>query len=212
MSTPTPPTRGKFLNKPPVRGKFLRSPGANLKNSSSGAQNGNSSSSTASSAKRKATPLSDEASKLFDDLDEAEELTLQLLQVASDSADALGNIDEVDKLLQGKGEEYLKTVGRIHALLAKHARLVVPYKRTKEVSEKKDKVGDKNKHAKETNCSKDMYSARMERRLALERKRVLQDLRDAIKSSSEDKSTLNIKNVSLKRKRGVETPSSVNES
>jgi len=135
MSTSTSPIRGKFLNnsQPSIRGKVLQNEAKK---------------SPEKSEPRKilrATPYHEASLKLFQDLDQAEELVLNLLQVASSTAAALGNMTNtsdgedqneskekiVEEKIEANGKEYLQTIGKVHALLAPYAKKVLPYSRQK---------------------------------------------------------------------------------
>ena len=199
------PTRGKFLNTPavpsvtaapPTRGKFLNANTADVKASVAIAE-------TSKKVPRvRMTPHSDASKKVLQDLDEAENLVLNLLRVASKTADSLGRMadddckdgdEDLSLAIQASGEEYLNTVKKIHALLSPHARKVVPYTRklnednsTKSDDQVKEGENDKVSQDKEIGSEKvdssctSMYAARVERTLAEERKNILHDMLDVL--------------------------------
>lgn len=219
-----------------ARGKFL----------GTGPGGGDSSLPSASAAsaivrpKRTRSSAIERQAKLFDDLDEAESLTLELLSLASSTALSLSDAIIIgatpekmeDFFLKSKldGQAYMEKVKRIHALLSPRAPLVVSYKnhdvdtggvtRTPQVPlealssprspsaegvERMEKIvseeGVKRKregsnqdysealvssssldhaHAsdvnKDVNLPKNMYAARVELRLAVERREVLREM------------------------------------
>jgi len=71
--------------------------------------------------------------QLLEDLDQAEELTLQLLQLAASTTQELADAtlegdEEKWKTCQKNGVEYMQKVKQIHTLLSPHAHYVVAYK------------------------------------------------------------------------------------
>lgn len=157
--------------------------------------------------------------KLFADLDEAESLALELLDLASSTALSLSKAilassteDSEDIFLKCEehGEKYSDKVKRIHALLSPHARLVVNYKNhavdaTKAAASQdlqqassasvnqppNNLIEETEKHSESTEnmekrnntvsselitSPKNMYAARVELRLAIEKQSVLREM------------------------------------
>jgi hypothetical protein len=167
--------------------------------------------------------------KLFADLDEAESLALELLDLASSTALSLAKAivassteDSADIFLKCEdfGDKYADKVKRIHALLSPHASLVVNYKNhaadaakaaaaqdlqqtrsapvnqppsdltknTEKQAESTENMDKSNKTESSSHPSRDakveepinspknMYAARVELRLALERQSVLGEM------------------------------------
>lgn len=168
--------------------------------------------------------------KLFSDLDEAESLALDLLELASSTALSLSNAivtttteesEDIFRRCEAYGDQYTEKVKRIHSLLSPHARLVVSYKNhvadiAKEVAlqdqqarapisqppsiatkdgvsggngennvgkEKGNKEPSQSHHPSRTadleeliTSPKNMYAARVELRLALERRDILREM------------------------------------
>ena len=126
--------RGKFLNKPP---------GADAADGEGAAGGTGTGSGADASRKRKRREARRAAEAgLASSLDEAEALALELLGLAEGTAAALSagaagrggtggegapSLDEIASEAKRSGQEYLRKVGRIHALLAPHANRVVPY-------------------------------------------------------------------------------------
>jgi len=99
--------------------------------------------------------------KVLRDLEKAEGHTWNLLQLASQTAKHLSEIkvDEDDTTLSDLSSKYRDTLKKIHSLLSPHAKFVKAYQNRQEESDV-------------TN----MYAARVETRLAQERRNVLEDL------------------------------------
>lgn len=97
------------------------------------------------------------------DLKQAEGLTWRLLELASSTCNALCDLEFDQEAVSKTSAEYRETLQQIHAKLTPHAHLVVPYQ-NHEVDGKK---------GEEQN---NMYAARVEMRLAMERKEVLGEL------------------------------------
>jgi hypothetical protein len=88
---------------------------------------------------------------IYADLDQAEALVIQLLQVAQDTATALSSNQEVSV------SQYQSTLQHIHALLQPHAQYVQAYQAPSTTTR--------------------MYQTRVEWRLAVEAQEILQDYR-----------------------------------
>ena len=117
---------------------------------------------------------------------------------ADDTASDAGEMDDVLPVLEKHGEEYLKSLSQVHSLLAPHADKVVAYydsrgrRKTKgktdatktpaankvkaEGDEQKSGDGDAAEASLENHGG--MYAARVEMKLAIERKEVLKDMLD----------------------------------
>jgi hypothetical protein len=212
--------------KAPRRGKFL---GGEREGTEALSKHKPASAVTASSTPLKRirpVPTVERQERLFADLDEAESLALELLDLASSTALSLAKAivassmeDSEDTFLKCEdlGDKYADKVKRIHALLSPHARLVVNYKNhavdaTKAVAAQdlqqtssvpvnqppSDLTANVEKQAESTdnmeksnktessslpsrdakveeliNSPKNMYAARVELRLAIERQNVL---------------------------------------
>ena len=190
--------RGKFLNKPP---------GADAADGEGAAGGTGTGSGADASRKRKRREARRAAEAgLASSLDEAEALALELLGLAEGTAAALSagaagrggtggegapSLDEIASEAKRSGQEYLRKVGRIHALLAPHANRVVPYvagaatssasppasasasapARAAEGGEAKVDAGGDSGDAPPRR--RNMDAARMEMRLATERRDVL---------------------------------------
>ena len=190
--------RGKFLNKPP---------GADVadgEGAAGGTGTGTGSGADASRKRKRREARRAAEAGLASSLDEAEALALELLglaegTVAALSAGAAGrggtggegapSLDEIASEAKRSGQEYLRKVGRIHALLAPHANRVVPYvagaaissasppasasapARAAEGGEAKVDAGGDSGDAPPRR--RNMDAARMEMRLATERRDVL---------------------------------------
>ena len=192
--------RGKFLNKPP--GKDV----ADGEGAAGGTGTGTGTGSGADASRKRKRREARRAAEagLASSLDEAEALALELLglaegTVAALSAGAAGrggtggegapSLDEIASEAKRSGQEYLRKVGRIHALLAPHANRVVPYvagaaissasppasasapARAAEGGEAKVDAGGDSGDAPPRR--RNMDAARMEMRLATERRDVL---------------------------------------
>jgi hypothetical protein len=172
--------------------------------------------------------------QLLQDLDKAEELTLQLLQLAASTTKELASSTDVDgndeqkerwDKCQANGSEYMQKVKEVHSLLSPHAHYVIAYtnhavdeevpeeskgevesaakKSTKNeaklsgakrkagggvVELKKKEKGDKSEKPDEAveevlastkleaGHTRNMYAARVEKRLAIERRDILQEM------------------------------------
>lgn len=93
------------------------------------------------------------------DLEVAEGLTWQLMQLAAETAQSLTDLQNEDESLSSTTKEYRNTLQRIHGLLSPHASLLVAYQNHQQEEE-----------------STNMYAARAEMRLAQERQKVLQEM------------------------------------
>ena len=190
--------RGKFLNKPPG------ADAADGEGAAGGTGTGTGSGADASRKRKRREARRAAEAGLASSLDEAEALALELLglaegTVAALSAGAAGrggtggegapSLDEIASEAKRSGQEYLRKVGRIHALLAPHANRVVPYvagaaissasppasasapARAAEGGEAKVDAGGDSGDAPPRR--RNMDAARMEMRLATERRDVL---------------------------------------
>lgn len=143
----------------------------------------------AASARRK--ELSAKRDKVFDDLDQAENIIVSLLDCASDLAQSLsdmttakanGNNNSFEKLagrIKENGSGYLAGVKKVHSLLAQHASLVKSYRT--EDSDRKGEDDTNNKDKTEAEqivkiATSNMYASRVEKRLALERSAILKEM------------------------------------
>jgi len=169
--------------------------------------------------------------ELFSSLDQAENLALELLSLASSTAKVLADgTDTTTKLKSwmekgSNGKEYLEKISKIHQLLSPHSHLVVAYRNhavdtdttnttDSSISVKKANTNDSITVSKNNNETKEaksiplknknnMYAARVELRLALERRDVLQEslkLERETYLSTSDSDDDCIKSVSKKRK------------
>ena len=193
---------------PHPRGKF-----ASLTASSSvggvGLQGGNSDGAlaTASSvdpaaAARRSARLERQA-MIFASIDEAEDLALDIIGLASSTSSALSDLttpsedgedasSRLEALIRSNGDEYLEKVKRVHALLTPHAGLVAAYRNHEEedmaepgaspfpvattLTEDAGAAALKGKEDESSAHHKNMYAARVEMRLAMERKKILIEL------------------------------------
>ena len=190
--------RGKFLNKPPG------ADAADGEEAAGGTGTGTGSGADASRKRKRREARRAAEAGLASSLDEAEALALELLGLAEGTAAALSagaagrggtggegapSLDEIASEAKRSGQEYLRKVGRIHALLAPHANRVVPYvagaaissasppasasapARAAEGGEAKVDAGGDSGDAPPRR--RNMDAARMEMRLATERRDVL---------------------------------------
>ena len=113
--------------------------------------------------------------KILKDLQQAEGLTWNLLTLANKTADSLSELDTTKEQVSQLSKQFRDTLQNIHSILTPHASLVVAYqnhsidKNRKEDSEEKEE-GHEQKE------SVNMYAAKVERKLAQERRNVLQEL------------------------------------
>ena len=145
--------------------------------------------------------------KVFRDLDEAENIVLSLLDGASDVARSLsemttakanGNTNSFDDLAEKIGQNgrgYLAGVNKLHSLLSPHAPLVKAYRNPDEGD---SIAGPPKAETMSTGdiiqkATSNMYAARVEKRLALERSTILnemirlEELESPLNSSADDK-------------------------
>ena len=128
--------------------------------------------------------------KVFHDLDKAEDIILSLLDGASDVACSLSEMtsaktdgstnsfDDLAEKISQNGRGYLAGVNKLHSLLSPHASLVRAYRNPNE--------GDSVTGPDETTVrstgdisqriTSNMYAARVEKRLALERSAILKNM------------------------------------
>mmetsp|Transcript_27925 Transcript_27925/g.43366 ORF Transcript_27925/g.43366 Transcript_27925/m.43366 type:complete len:292 (+) Transcript_27925:1-876(+) len=231
-TTSNPPKRGKFLNVPvpkpgsggtspaPKRGKFLNIPTANKADITA-------KSSPIKQKRKRSSEKIKQQQKLFEDLDKAQDLVINIIDVAKKATECLAKMadsnpahnttsgddagaaqttfDDVLPVLKKHGEEYLKSLGQVHALLAPHANKVVAYrdsrgrrkaKETKTDAARTNKVkaaagGSSDEEKTKTSLKNGdnatgtvienhggMYAARVEMKLAIERKNLLKDMLD----------------------------------
>jgi hypothetical protein len=200
-SKPATP-RGKTL------GKTLTSPSSAHSSSAQGGTHGYNDNNSLSNlatvvneAKKSASARRKEVSakrdRLFNDLDQAENIILSLLDCASDVANSLsemttakvnGNANSFEDLssrIRENGVGYLAGVKKLHSLLAPHASLVKSYRhQDDDASVKSEKEPATSVNEKEPALSdvivkkatSNMYAARVEKRLALERSSVLREM------------------------------------
>jgi len=149
---------------------------------------------TSASKEEKEAPLKKRMSQrdqVLADLQQAEGWTWQLLTLASKTARSLSTLDMSNATkseISQTSKQYCDTLQNIHSLLSPHASLVVAYenhnvdkqqggKETKQEQEEKEeegikKEGDDKMKKEDVN----MYAARVEMRLAQERRDVLKEL------------------------------------
>ena len=144
----------------------------------------------AASARRK--EVAAKRDNVFHDLDQAENIIVSLLDCASNVAQSLSDMttakangdnsfEELAISIKENGVGYLAGVKKVHSLLAPHASLVKSY-RNQDEAEKGD--GDTKNEKKEATISDEiikkatsnMYAARVEKRLALERSAILKEM------------------------------------
>ncbi|KAL3794027.1 hypothetical protein HJC23_008915 [Cyclotella cryptica] len=135
--------------------------------------------------------VSAQRDRVFDDLEKAETIILSLLDRASEVAHALSEMtsaklsagqgkadstsfDELAAKIRGDGVGYLAGVKKLHQLLAPHASFVktIYGRDTKNVNGASGKLSD----AVIKKATSNMYAARVEKRLALERSAILKEM------------------------------------
>lgn len=104
---------------------------------------------------------------VLQDLQQAEAWTWNLLNLASQTAHSLSNISQEtnQEKVSLYSKQYRETLEKLHGILTPHASLVVAYENHSIDQTKEKKKQDNN-----------MYAARVEMRLAQERRNVLQEL------------------------------------
>jgi hypothetical protein len=104
---------------------------------------------------------------VWKDLERAQALAVRLLQVAQETAAALGRPQNTSfHLLKSLATQYQTTVAAVHTCLAPHAHFVTAYRTT---------AGSK--HTKNNNTTHNrMYTNRVELQMAASRKALLQDM------------------------------------
>lgn len=137
--------------------------------------------------------------RIFRDLDEAEDIVLSLLTCAADAAEALSDMataenrvaadsdegrlakekrkqsfDELAVRVRANSSGYLVGAKKLHSLLAPHASLVKAYKNHDEEDSKE--IPSPNRGVVVGASTSNMYAARVEKRLAMERKEILKEM------------------------------------
>eukprot|EP00559_Dactyliosolen_fragilissimus_P004684 CAMPEP_0184861906 /NCGR_PEP_ID=MMETSP0580-20130426/6487_1 /TAXON_ID=1118495 /ORGANISM="Dactyliosolen fragilissimus" /LENGTH=209 /DNA_ID=CAMNT_0027359573 /DNA_START=101 /DNA_END=730 /DNA_ORIENTATION=- len=139
---------------------------------------------------------------VFADLDEAEQLVLDLIEVASSTAEIFSKpgyiggkteeeINSDGQKLSGlanglktsdiienvreNGKEFLEKVKKVHSLMSPYSNLVIPYKKYSNVSESKSN----------SDRSNNIYASQVEMRLAMERKDIMEALLQLEKAEEE---------------------------
>lgn len=134
--------------------------------------------------------------QVFKDLEQAEGWTWQLLTLACQTARSLSDLTADNNAdISEMSAKYRETLQKIHSILTPHAHLVVPYQNHQ--VDKKEQVQQHN--AEEERI--DMYAARVEMRLAQERRNVLKELLRLAKESEDSLSEPSEADVGVKRKR-----------
>ena len=176
--------RGKFLNKPPG------ADAADGEGAAGGTGTGTGTGSGADASRKRKRREARRAAEagLASSLDEAEALALELLGLAEGTAAALSagaagrggtggegapSLDEIASEAKRSGQEYLRKVGRIHALLAPHANRVVPYVAGAAISSASPPASASAPARAAEGGEAKVDAARMEMRLATERRDVL---------------------------------------
>jgi len=220
--------RGKFAN--------LLSASTPAKNPDGACEGGASVSSDSTLTKKRRVRI-ERQSKIFADIDEAEALALELLSLASSTAKALSDLTDGDSsgssrnleaLVKSNGDLYLDKVKKIHDLITPHAELVVAYRNhaidiggklesikptDKDLLVQRKSVdlsGDKKEENRKESEHYNMYAARVEMRLAMERRDILNELLRLEKEEAEavdDISVVTGDVSSQKRKRDELQPS-----
>jgi hypothetical protein len=114
--------------------------------------------------------------RVLKDLQQAEGWTWNLLTLANKTASSLSTLDTTKEQVSELSKQYRDTLQNIHSILTPHASLVVAYqnhgvdKNRKEASDEEKKEGHGQKEIV------NMYAAKVERKLAQERRNVLQGL------------------------------------
>lgn len=137
--------------------------------------------------------VSEKRDRVFNDLDQAENIILCLLDCASEVAQSLsemtaakasGNENAFEDLagkIKENGVGYLAGVKKVHSLLAPHASLVKSYP-NQDARAKDEEDNAQTKEEKSIadeivkKATSNMYSARVEQRLALERSAILKEM------------------------------------
>jgi len=170
------------------RGKF-----ANLQQPPASSSNDAAAAAAAAAKASKKRARTEGQARLLADLDEAEVTVLGMVALASETAAALsglaGGVDatcspaaakQMAELGKKNGEDYLDRVARVHALLSPHAEKVVAYS-NHEVDTAAAAAAEGDEAAKseagslEEKKNNNMYAAKVEMRLAIERKDVLKE-------------------------------------
>lgn len=108
--------------------------------------------------------------KVLKDLEQAEGWTWQLLTLASQTAKSLSDLTADTTDISETSAKYRETLQKIHSILTPHAHLVVSYQ-NHQVDKKEEAT-----HDAEGEERINMYAARVEMRLAQERRNVLREL------------------------------------
>ena len=134
--------------------------------------------------------------KVFNDLEEAENIVLSLLDCASDVANSLSEMtttktdsknnsfDNLSSKISVNGVGYLSGVKRLHSLLAPHASLIKAYPQYVDDPTSSEKGSNKDAETKGSQlcesivkkATSNMYAARVEKQLALERSAILKEM------------------------------------
>jgi hypothetical protein len=101
---------------------------------------------------------------VLDDLETAEGLTWKLIHLARDTAHSLSDLSGMTGDILPTSNAYRETLQKIHQTLTPHGKFVKAYQ-NHQVDKTQDKEGGPN-----------MYAARVEMRLAQEKKRVLEEM------------------------------------
>lgn len=113
--------------------------------------------------------------KVLKDLQKAEGWTWNLLTLAKKTADSLSKLDTTKEQVSQLSKQYRDTLQNINSVLTPHASLVVAYQNHSiDRNGKEDSEGKEERH--EQKESVNMYAAKVERKLAQERRNVLQEL------------------------------------
>ena len=136
--------------------------------------------------------------QVFKDLEQAEGWTWQLLTLACQTARSLSDLTADNNTdISEMSAKYRETLQKIHSILTPHAHLVVPYQNHQ--VDKKEEVQQQHTNAEEDRIN--MYAARVEMRLAQERRNVLNELLRLEKESEDSLSEPSEADTGLKRKR-----------
>jgi len=171
------------------RGKF-----ANLQQPPASSSNDAAAAAAAAAKASKKRARTEGQARLLADLDEAEVTVLGMVALASETAAALsglaGGVDatcsaaaakQMAELGKKNGEDYLDRVARVHALLSPHAEKVVAYSNHEvdtvaaAAAAEGDEAAKSEAGSLEEKKNNNMYAAKVEMRLAIERKNVLKE-------------------------------------
>jgi hypothetical protein len=173
------------------RGKF-----ANLQQPPASSSNDAAAAAAAAAKASKKRARTEGQARLLADLDEAEVTVLGMVALASETAAALsglaGGVDatcsaaaakQMAELGKKNGEDYLDRVARVHALLSPHAEKVVAYSNHEvdtaaaaaAAAAEGDEAAKSEAGSLEEKKNNNMYAAKVEMRLAIERKDVLKE-------------------------------------